>query len=335
MPKQCSDARVTRRPANAPAQSRPAGLAPHEATRRAEALLRERARLLRETRKKQRQLDEVRQRADQEAQEVLSKTAPLIERHEELRSRLAILFDELLAPSQLSARARRQLLGIRSSLELQGLLSPLSDDAGVAEHSRQREPEPTSAKRRRRAHLGASRPPEVAGARQVGQERGSLKELFRSLARAVHPDQARHEADRARRTEVMKEASRAYEDGDLARLLELEGSWQSERPSVEGGDPVLRCRELERVNRELLQQIRELTRRLRDAKRQARDASHGLPPDERVERARRELDELQIVHDFLCRFRDGKLTLSELSRGPSAAGFVTAARRRPRSRAGA
>jgi ketosteroid isomerase-like protein len=328
MPRQGSDDPVTRRPANAPA---PAGLTQHEATRRAEALLRERARLLRETRKKQRQLDEVRLRADRDAHEVLSKTAPLIERHRQLRSQLAVLFDQLLAESHGSTRARRRLLGIRSSLELQGLLSPQSDDTGASEHPRERQPEPTSAKRRHRVHLG-SRPPEVAGARQVGQERRSLKELFRSLARAVHPDQARHDADRVRRTEVMKDVTRAYEDGDLARLLELEDTWQIERPPVEGSDPVLGCRELERVNRELLQQIRELTRRLRDAKREAREASHGVPPDEVVERAGRELDELQVVHDFLCRFRDGKLTLSELSRGPSAAGFVTSQGRRPRSR---
>jgi hypothetical protein len=322
---------VTRRPGNAPAQPLPGGIAQHEATRRAEGLLRERARLLRETRKKQRQLDEVRQRADQEAQEVLSKTAPLIERHEQLRSKLTALFQELLAQSQLSGRARRQLLGIRSVLALQGLLS-LNDDAGSGEHASEREPEPTSAKRQRREHRGEAHPPELPGASQVGQERRSLKELFRSLARAFHPDRARHEADRARRTEVMKELTRAYEDGDLARLIELDGTWQSERPPIESGDPVLRCRELERVNRELLQQFRELTRRLRDAKQDARDTSHGLSPDELVQQASRELDELQIVCDFLCRFRDGKLTLSELSRGPRAAGFVTQARSRRRSR---
>jgi hypothetical protein len=294
-------------------------------------LLRERARLLREAQKKQRQLEEVRQRADRDAQEALGKMAPLLERHTQLVRNLTALFEELLAEPKLSARARRLVLGIRSSLELQGVLPPLTGEPEVEEQ----EPwhDPTSSQRPRREPARAPGAPEVASARQVGQERRSLRELFRSLARAIHPDQARHEAERARRTEVMKEVTRAYEDGDLARLVELERTWQGEQAVAETADSLTRCRELERLNHELLKQVRELTRRLRDAKQEARDASHGLPPDELVEQAGRELDGLEIVHDFLCRFRDGKLTLSELSQGPHAAGFATPAPTRRRARA--
>jgi hypothetical protein len=308
-----------------------AGLAQHAAAERAQGLLRERGRLLREAQKKQRQLDEVRQRADRDAQEAVGKMAPLLERNAQLVRNLSALFEELLARPKLSARARRLVLGIRGSLQLQGVLPGRADELELEEQ----EPwhDPTATRRPHRDTARASRAPEVAGARQVGQERRSLRELFRSLARAIHPDQARHEAERARRTEVMKEVTRAYEDGDLARLVELERTWQGEQTVVESADSLTRCRELERLNHELLKQVRELTRRLRDAKQEAREASYGLPADELLEQASRELDGLEIVHDFLCRFRDGKLSLSELSQGPHAAGFATPAPSRRRARA--
>jgi ketosteroid isomerase-like protein len=158
--------------------------------------------------------------------------------------------------------------------------------------------------------------PEVAGAEQVGQQRRSLRELFRSLAKAVHPDQARHDGERERRTEVMKEVTRAYEDGDLARLLELESNWQTEQAVSEHSDSVARCRELERVNRELLDQVRRLTRQVRDMKREARDASMGLSPTELADQASSELDELEEICRFVEKFRDGRMTAAEFARGP-------------------
>lgn len=321
-----------------PAAQTSSGLARHEAAARVQLLLRERTRLLREAKKKKRQLATVQQRADSDARATVTQMAPLRERHEALVRRLTALFDELLADSRLAARARRHLLGIRSSLRAQGaVLSSTHDEQHDDPADVAPDDWPGSGPRDRPRHEAATqqRNTELPGASQVGQERRSLRELFRSLARIVHPDQARDDAERSRRTELMKELTRAYEDGDLARLLELESTWQSQETAAETGDPLLRCRELERVNRELLDQLREVTRQLRDAKQEARDAALGLTPDELVEQAGRELAELQLVYDFVCRFRDGKLTLSELSRGPGAAGFVTKARSRPRARAAA
>ena len=58
----------------------------------------------------------------------------------------------------------------------------------------------------------------------------------------------------------MKEATRAYEEGDLARLIELESAWHSAAGTAGEGDPEARGCELERINRELLDQVRRLTR---------------------------------------------------------------------------
>jgi len=114
----------------------------------------------------------------------------------------------------------------------------------------------------------------------------------------------------------MKQVTRAYEEGDLARLVELENAWQSQQSLAESGDPELRCRELERLNRELLDQLREVTRALRDAKRDLREAALHQPPDELVELASLELDDVAGVCELLRRFRDGKISLGDLTHGP-------------------
>jgi hypothetical protein len=302
-----------------------ADLALHDAAAKVSTLLREQARLLREAAKKKQQLASVQQKAEHDVRDSRTRMAPLLERHDAIARDLRELFENLLADERLPARARRQLLGIRSSLDARGVLSPWLD----AEHHRTAESEAE----RRPPRKPVPRPsrPELAGARQVGQERRSLRELFRNVARAINPDQARNDAERAQRTALMKEASRAYEDGDLARLLELESTWQKQQAITETIAPLPRCRELERMNRELLDQLRALTRQLRDTKLAAR-AALDLPSAVAVER---ELAELQLVYEFVCRFRDGKLTLAELSRGPLGTRFAMVKRGRPQARAAA
>lgn len=290
-----------------------AGLALHQAAARAQLLWRERARLLRDVQKKKLQLAQVREKSAHDARETMKRVAPLVQRHQRLRHELTGIFAELLVEGRLTARARREVARLRSALILRGVLPLPADDDGDDADRQLDQDERDDASFAEAPRRGSTAPsqPRVASAQQVGQTRRSLRELFRSLARAIHPDQARHETDRQERTQLMKEATRAYEDGDLARLLELESAWQSERAVAETAGSLARYRELERVNRELLKQVRELTRRLRDAKREARVESRGLIPDELVERATFELEALQQIYGVLQRFRAGKLTLSE------------------------
>jgi hypothetical protein len=303
------------------------GLALHESVGRAELLHKERARLLRDVNKKKQRLEQERARAEQEAQTTVTRMAPLVERNARLVSELTALFAELLVQGRLSARAARAVLKVRRSRELGGILAPEAVPSGEVgatpdpgkEPREEPRSEPSRGRRagaqagRKRSPRGAARAsqPELASARQPDPERRTLREVFRALARAVHPDQARRDTERERRTELMKEVTRAYDAGDLARLIELESAWRSEQVSTVDGDAEARCRELSRVNRELLNQVRRLTRELRDLKSQARETSRG-PVERVVARAARQLDELSAMRDFVLGFRDGKLSLAEL-----------------------
>ena len=307
--------------------SAPTGsLALSEAAARAQVLLRERARLLREIQKKKVQLEQVRQTSAKRAEELAAQMAPLLARHDRLLAELKAVFTELLAPGRLSKRTRKEIAQLRRMLEMQGVLEeePEAEDAADGPREpeepfdpwRGRDPEPHRPGARSERHRGAAGPaPEVQSAAPAGGERRSIRDLFRALARAIHPDRAQREDERQRRTEVMKEVTRAYEEGDMARLIELENAWQAEQAVSVTGDSVQRCLELTRINRELLNQVRELTRQIRDAKQAAREATFGMPPSALVDQASTELDELEALCNLLKGFRDGKVSLTQVLRG--------------------
>lgn len=50
----------------------------------------------------------------------------------------------------------------------------------------------------------------------------SIREVFRKLASALHPDREPDPAERARKTALMQRANTAYENGNLLQLLELQ-----------------------------------------------------------------------------------------------------------------
>ena len=300
------------------------GLRLHAVGERLGALLKQRERLLAEVKRKQAQVEAVNAQAAAAAQQAAAQMAPIISRFEGLRAELAAVFDELLAPGRLAARARRKVAEVLRSLIAQGLVSPRAADAadtqgaagngfddGEVFEAGDFDAPPFSEDRRHEAR--------VASAPQHGQTPGrdSLRALFKRLALAVHPDRAQHESDRERRTEAMKEATRAYQDGDLARLVELEKAWQSGAQAPGSADnDARRCAELEQTLSELNQQSRALTAELRDLRRQLREDMLDEPVEHVIAGAEGELKGLERIRDFARAFRDGKITLAQFLQGP-------------------
>ena len=55
-----------------------------------------------------------------------------------------------------------------------------------------------------------------------------LKSLFREIAKRIHPDLSRDSADLERRTRLMAEANRAYQEGDAERLQSILDEYHDE-----------------------------------------------------------------------------------------------------------
>ena len=77
----------------------------------------------------------------------------------------------------------------------------------------------------------------------------SLKSLYRSVAKAVHPDLASDEVERLRRQELMALANEAYQNGNRQVLIDLLSEW--EQAPVSYGSEVDIALELVRVIRQL------------------------------------------------------------------------------------
>jgi hypothetical protein len=77
----------------------------------------------------------------------------------------------------------------------------------------------------------------------------SLKDLYRAVAKRLHPDLSRDESDRATRERLMTEANLAYAQGDEARLRAILEEYDSSPDTVVGSD----------VGAELIRTIRHIS----------------------------------------------------------------------------
>lgn len=80
----------------------------------------------------------------------------------------------------------------------------------------------------------------------------SLKNLYREVAKQIHPDLATDERERARRQVLMAAANRAYEECDEANLRRILEEWESSPESVRGEGTAA---ELIRIIRKIAQVI--------------------------------------------------------------------------------
>lgn len=78
---------------------------------------------------------------------------------------------------------------------------------------------------------------------QADFTRRSVRQMYLSLARVLHPDTVSEPSERAGREEAMKQAAEAYAESDLLSLLRLELRWirRENDPREELGDDTLRA----------------------------------------------------------------------------------------------
>lgn len=307
------------------------GLRLQERPERLSSLLREHQQLLTKIKQKRRELQRLTERMQTTLAEASRRVAPLLAEIERLDGELHVLFTELLARKRQPRGVTAAVKRIYQTLQRAGVLSPAAPA-----------PAPTY---EQRAHASAGRwestaadgEPEAGGysAPRPGAREGtagqSLRGLFHRLAAEVHPDRAQHEDEKARRTEAMKELTRAYQDGDLARLLELERIWlvAGELPAArdELSDLDDRCATLERTNAALRSQLDQIKKELKELRRSPQavllsdlERSAARTGEDQfasaITEAQEHVDHLRELLDFVGKFRAGAIDLDELLAGP-------------------
>jgi len=164
-----------------------------------------------------------------------------------LRARLAALKDELADRELELATHRRELLDFQLRyLAIVGTrfaeLDRLVAEITALEAARAPSPEAechakASAERARESAEALGDDPHAL--QQAAEESKleipeDLKKLYRKVAKAVHPDYASDDGDRARRERAMAEANAAYEAGNAERLTSILEDWESSPDAVSG-----------------------------------------------------------------------------------------------------
>jgi hypothetical protein len=127
------------------------------------------------------------------------------------------------------------------------------------------------AKRKKSAKQLAAQARQEAEQAQLGQ---AIRDVYRKLASALHPDREADPQERERKTALMQRVNQAYGKNDLLKLLELQLELEHIDQSAINGISEDR---LKRYNQILKEQVAELDQEIRHVEAGFRDA-YGIPP---------------------------------------------------------
>lgn len=317
-----------------------AALARHESPQQAklELLEKQHARLLKDVTSKRRSLEALKALTRDVMDDLARRVLPLQQEALQNLQQVRRMFERLLADkSRLAGRERRMMREIYEQfleslpweLRIRTEAPDADDESDPFEFGRKPSDDPFgTGEQFDDDEPNTQHGDEVASATQPeARQTQSLRELFKRLVTRLHPDKVTDDAQKAERTTAMKEVTRAYQSGDLARLLELEADLAAVQSESSSDEITIRAARLERQNRELRKQLRQLTsdrKELRDALPFHVDLRSPKRLHEQVEAqvaqlaAEVEAEALQSrsFRDYIQRFADGKLSFDEFCAGP-------------------
>lgn len=289
-------------------------------------LAKEHSRLLKDIAKKRAQLQATEELVRELSTALAVRTEPIRHRlQQELRT-IQATFKALLSPESRLKRTEKAKVR-RVYAEVAEVFGFTEEDAAETDEF---PPEEPGRKKRPDHEYRAAPSDQGAGgysASKPTEDGSKLRALFRKLAIAFHPDKVRDEEAKAERTSLMKDVTRAYEAGDLARLVEMERTLFAQSPAEDDAASFARrIAELVQMNTELRRQLRSLTSDLKLA-------AMGLPLDVNLKApnardvaneeiaalvASLEKEERRVValREFVGDYADGRIDLTTFLAGP-------------------
>lgn len=318
-------------PASRPAASTSLGLSQLHV--RLEGLEKEHKSLLNKIKRKRTELNNFVEQMRSLATEIFHRSASSYQKIQSLDEEIHALFEEIFTNRKFGKQTKKNIEKIYQTLQMAGIITPKVEsfdaDTELDElfETPDEEEESYQKQSERQFYDRAQQEPESASASRNENSR-KIRQTFLKLAEIFHPDKVTDSETQMRHTEIMKEINKAYQDGDIARLLEIEQKYQvGELIDANSEDDLTkRCDRLQQHNETLKTQYENLKRELR----QVKNTPEGAIVSDYRKAAKQGIDmmieveeeiesQVQVVveiRDFVKNFCDKKITIKEFLEGP-------------------
>ncbi|MBG1262159.1 J domain-containing protein [Nostoc commune] len=290
--------------------------------------------LLKQIKRKRTELNNFLEHTRTFATEIFHKASPSFQKMAELDRDIHTLFDEIFTTRKFGKQTLKNIEAVYLKLQFTGIISlkPSRKQFSTELDELFDNPESESDFSRETAegryqHWQAQESVESQSVTRTEDKR-KVRETFLRLAEIFHPDKAKDSETQTYNTEIMKSINQAYQEADLARLLEIERVHQvGETIDHNSEDDLTRkCRTIEQQNQILLTQYENLKRELRLAKNtpegtmvsdSRKAAKKGIDSMAiMVETIENQIDVVSQIRDFVKDFKEQKITIKEFLGGP-------------------
>ena len=288
--------------------------------------------LLKQIKKKRTELNNFVEKMRSLATEVFHRVSPNMKTMAELDAEIHALFAEILTTRKMGKQTQKNIQSLYRSLQMGGVISykPIEeedddDDEELDELFEDNDSQENH--QRRRQFWEAEQDSESPTVARTDESR-KIRQTFLRLAEIFHPDKVKDNETQMTHTEIMKEINKAYQDGDLARLLEIERKYEVGETIDNNSEDDLsrRCRNIEQHNQILKNQYEKLKQELRLAK----NTPEGSMVADYKKAAKQGVDCIELmletiqsqtkivaeIRDFVQDFKDKKITIKEFLAGP-------------------
>jgi quinol monooxygenase YgiN len=287
--------------------------------------------LLKQIKKKRTELNNFVEKMRSLATEVFHRVSPNMQTMAELDAEIHALFAEILNTRKMGKQTQKNIQSLYRSLQMGGIISykPIEEDDDDDEELDEifEDNDSQENHQRRRQFWEAEQDSESPTVARTDESR-KIRQTFLRLAEIFHPDKVKDNETQMTHTEIMKEINKAYQDGDLARLLEIERKYEVGETIDNNSEDDLsrRCRNIEQHNQILKNQYEKLKQELRLAK----NTPEGSMVADYKKAAKQGIDCIELmletiqsqtkivaeIRDFVQDFKDKKITIKEFLAGP-------------------
>ena len=284
--------------------------------------------LLKQIKKKRTELNNFVEKMRSLATEVFHKVSPNMKTITELDEEIHALFAEILTARKLGKQTQRNIESLYRNLQMAEIISykPIDKDDEDNDELFEEHEDQENHQRRRQFWEAQQDSKSTHGGRADDSKK--VRQTFLRLAEIFHPDKVKDNETQMSYTEIMKEINKAYQEGDLARLLEIERQHEVGEiiDNNSEDDLTRRCKNIEQQNQLLKNQYEKLKQELKLAK----NTPEGSMVADYKKAAKQGIDAVELmlesiqsqtkivaeIRDFVKDFKDKKITIKEFLAGP-------------------